>query len=266
VLVALAITAFLIWRLALSAPDGRLHLTFLNVGSGDAILIKTPAGRHILINGGPSPSRLSDQLGRRLPPFNRQLDYLVIAAPQENQMAALPTLVERFRPNAVLWSGDTMGSYSAQKVNKWAMEQGLAYIRAEVGTELDLGEGALLRVLDTSERGLVLLVEWKTFRVVLPVGIKFEAFERLKYGREIGPVTALLLSESGYEPANPPEWFFNLAPNLYILSVAGDDPNGLPPLETLDLLRDQTILRTDRNGWIQLSTDGDQLWVEVERK
>ena len=26
-----------------------------------------------------------------------------------------------------------------------------------------------------------------------------------------------------------------------------------------------TLLRTDRNGWIQLSTDGEQLWVEVER-
>jgi hypothetical protein len=27
-----------------------------------------------------------------------------------------------------------------------------------------------------------------------------------------------------------------------------------------------TLLRTDRNGWIQLSTDGEQLWIEVERQ
>ena len=27
-----------------------------------------------------------------------------------------------------------------------------------------------------------------------------------------------------------------------------------------------TLLRTDRNGWITLSTDGTQLWVDVEKK
>jgi hypothetical protein len=26
-----------------------------------------------------------------------------------------------------------------------------------------------------------------------------------------------------------------------------------------------TVLRTDRNGWIELTTDGQQMWVEVER-
>ena len=266
VLTGLAIAVFLVWRLTLSAPDGRLYLTFLDVGSGDAILIQTPAGSHILINGGPSPSRLSDQLGRRLPPFNRQPDYLVIAAPQENQMAALPTTIERFVPDAVLWSGDTMGSYSAQKVNEWTLERAIPYELAQVGTELDLGNEARLRVLDISERGMVLLVEWKTFRAILPLGVKFESFERLEYGREIGSPTVLLLAESGYAPANPPEWLDNLSPNLYILSVAGDDPNGLPAPETIELLRDQTVLRTDRNGWIEISTDGDQIWVEVERK
>jgi len=27
-----------------------------------------------------------------------------------------------------------------------------------------------------------------------------------------------------------------------------------------------TLLRIDQNGWIELTTDGEQLWVEVERK
>jgi hypothetical protein len=26
------------------------------------------------------------------------------------------------------------------------------------------------------------------------------------------------------------------------------------------------LLRTDRNGWIELSTDGEQMWVEVEKE
>ena len=88
----LAITAVLVWRAALAAPDGRLHLTLLDVGSGDAILIRTPTGRSLLINGGPSTSRLSDGLGRRLPPFQREVDWWVVAFTKTgaNRRAAAP--------------------------------------------------------------------------------------------------------------------------------------------------------------------------------
>jgi beta-lactamase superfamily II metal-dependent hydrolase len=47
--------------------------------------------------------------------------------------------------------------------------------------------------------------------------------------------------------------------------VGAGDRNGLPSPETLEAVEGYSFLRTDRNGWIQLSTDGEQLWVEVER-
>ena len=34
----------------------------------------------------------------------------------------------------------------------------------------------------------------------------------------------------------------------------------------LDALAGRSILRTDVNGWIDVSTDGTQMWVNVERK
>ncbi|HEX9029779.1 MAG TPA: ComEC/Rec2 family competence protein, partial [Anaerolineales bacterium] len=58
------------WQVVLAAPDGRLHVVVLDVNSdtvsGDGVLIRTPSGRYVLINGGPSPNRLSDEVGRRL--------------------------------------------------------------------------------------------------------------------------------------------------------------------------------------------------------
>jgi competence protein ComEC len=71
VIIFLGISAIFVWRMAFTAPDGRLYLTLLDVGSGDAILLQTPTGRYALINGGPSASKLSDGLGRRLPPFEK---------------------------------------------------------------------------------------------------------------------------------------------------------------------------------------------------
>jgi beta-lactamase superfamily II metal-dependent hydrolase len=76
----------------------------------------------------------------------------------------------------------------------------------------------------------------------------------------------LLLSDSGYGPANPPEWIANLRPQVVLLSVAGGDALDFPSPETLEVLQGYSLLRTDLNGWIHLSTDGKQVWVETARK
>jgi beta-lactamase superfamily II metal-dependent hydrolase len=58
----------------------------------------------------------------------------------------------------------------------------------------------------------------------------------------------------------------NLRPQVVVISVSAADQEGLPCPETLELLQGYTILRTDRHGWIELSSDGEQMWVEVERR
>ena len=80
------------------------------------------------------------------------------------------------------------------------------------------------------------------------------------------PVSALLMAESGYAPVNPPEWIAKLKPQVVLLSVAPDDRQGLPSPDTLRAIEGDSLLRTDQNGWLQLSTDGEQMWVEVERR
>jgi hypothetical protein len=39
-----------------------------------------------------------------------------------------------------------------------------------------------------------------------------------------------------------------------------------PDAEMLEAVQGYSLLRTDRNGWIHLSTDGERMWLEVERK
>jgi competence protein ComEC len=254
------------WRAVFTVPDGNLHLTFLDVGSADAVLIKTPAGRQILVNGGPSASLLSDGLGRRLPPLNRRLDWLIVASTQENQLSGLPRVVERIPPSRVLWAGNVEASFSARDLDEWFIDQGVPVTRAETDSELDLGQGAVLHVLNVNPLGAVLLLEWHEFRALLPVGMSFSAQEELKYGEDFKTTSLLLIADSGYAPINPPEWIANLNPQLVILDVAAGDADGLPHEGTLEAIKDYPLLRTDYNGWIEVVTDGTRMWVEVERQ
>jgi competence protein ComEC len=265
-LVVLLLALLLVWRAAVSVPDRFLHVTFLDVGSADAVLIKTPTGKHVLINGGPSVTTLSDELGRRLPAFNRKLDWLIIAGTEEEDVAALPRVIERYPPDAVLWSGNTQASFSSRVLNEYLSLSDIQVINAEPEQVLELGEGATMRVLTAGPRGAVLLIEWENFRALLPIGMSFEALDELHDGASIGPVNVLSLADAGYAASNPPEWIANLNPELVLLSVDAADQNGMPDSEVLESVKDYDLLRTDLNGWVEVTTDGTQMWVNVERK
>jgi competence protein ComEC len=263
------ILAVLTWRSVLAIPDGRLHLALLDVSeggkSGDAILITTPQGRHVLIDGGPYASLLSDALGRRLPLGERELDWLVVGGVAEAQLGALPRVIERFPPQNVLWAGPERGTRWATNLQDALISESIPITMAETGQVLDLGRGASLQVLQSGARGAVFLVEWGNFRAVLPVGIGLDDLKTLEYGKKIGQVSVLLLADNGYGPSNPPEWIENLSPEIVLLSVSGQDGGGMPSKETLVAVEGYTLLRTDQKGWIELSTDGERMWVEAAR-
>ncbi|HZM23965.1 MAG TPA: ComEC/Rec2 family competence protein [Anaerolineales bacterium] len=265
-IIVLALGLLLIWRVAVSIPDRLLHVTFLDVGSADAVLIETPSGKFILVNGGPSVTTLSDELGRRVPTFNRKLDWLVVAATEEDQVAALPRVIERYPPDDVLWSGNVEGSFSARVLADFLTLQDIPVTTAEPDQVLDLGNGAILQVLAVGPRGSVLLLEYKNFRGLLPIGMSFEAMDELRNGASIGPVSVLSLADSGYAPSNPPEWINNLNPELILLSVEAGDKDGMPDAEVLETIKDYSLLRTDESGWVEISTNGEQMWVTAERK
>ncbi len=260
-LAALAILTIQVWRVALARPDGRLHITFFNVNSADAILIQTPDGENILINGGEHVSTLSAALGERLPPFHRGLDWLIVASPQEAQVAALPRSLERFPPRQVLWSGNREASRAARRLEKYLVQAEIPLTDAKKGQVLDLGEDISLRIQAASARGSVLLLEWESFRALLPIGMDFDDLDDVQ---TLGEVSVLLLADSGYAPINPPELIEALHPQLIVLSVAADDWSGLPNRSLLQEIEGYSLLRTDKNGWVHISTNGKEMWVECE--
>ena len=78
-------------------PDGRLHMTVLDVGQGDAIYLQGPRGGRALIDTGPDPNRLISLLDERIPSWDRRLDLVVITHPHEDHIAGMAALMDRYR-------------------------------------------------------------------------------------------------------------------------------------------------------------------------
>lgn len=88
-----AVLLALAWR---GRPDGLLHIFFLNT-PGDAMLVRSPGGRYLLIDGGADPAALSAALGRHLPFWRRALDGLVLTSPDSRRLPGQVAALARYR-------------------------------------------------------------------------------------------------------------------------------------------------------------------------
>jgi competence protein ComEC len=258
--VALAALAFWAWSAVAAAPNGTLQITLLDV-QGEAILIRTPGGRNLLINGGSSATELSSQLGRHLPFLSRDLDWLLVAGQREEQIAGLPLSMERLAPAAFAQVAAMQMTTDVKAIISYAQELQVAQSELTVGQRLDLDDGAFLEVLAAGPRGAVLLIQWNDFRALFPLGLDFDSLEALHDGLAIGRVELLLLADSGYPPLNPPEWLAQLDPALIWLAGNANDLE----LVTQAALGTRTVLDTGSRGWLRVSTDGETMWMQSQR-
>ena len=100
----------LLWAGVAAQPDHRLHLRVLDVGQGDALLLTTPAGHTILVDGGPDATRTLSDLGRYLPFWQRRIDLLVLTHPHEDHLGGLVDVAARYEVGQVLQTPYTLSN------------------------------------------------------------------------------------------------------------------------------------------------------------
>ena len=99
--VSMLIALLLIGRLASAHADGRLHVYALDVGQGDAILIVTPEGRQMLVDGGPDGETTLTELGNLLPAGDRTLDVAMATHLDADHVGGLLAVLQRYDANLV---------------------------------------------------------------------------------------------------------------------------------------------------------------------
>jgi len=270
VVACLSLVTILVWQTVFTGGDGKLHLTVLDVcpgnTSGEALLIKTPGGRNILINSGPDTRALSQALGRRMPVVQSGLDWLIVAEGSERQLNTLVSLIQRHPPQNVLWAGRINASSASRQVSQRLSEMNIKISPGLPGQKLDLGEGAQLQILTVSSHGGVFLLTWGNFRALLPLGLDLDTVRWLNTAYQDYPVDVFLLANNGHILFNPPAFIQKIQPRLVVLSVAAADNQGLPSPHILDTVADYSFFRTDQDGWIHITTDGEKMWVEAGRR
>jgi competence protein ComEC len=273
----LGVAAILVWWGVLSRPDGRLHVWFLDVDQGDGILIQTPRGRQVLVDGGRHPSLLLSELGAVLPFWDRSLDLLVLTHPDGDHMDAQLEAAQRLAVGQAVTSAPGAAQAAAAAWQATLSNRGVPLTLLHAGGWIDLGDGVALWALwpppgasgggeADNEAALVIKLVYGDFSVLLTgdAGLASEA----RWIASGAPLAATVLKVGHHGSANStgPEFVAAVNPQLAVIQVGAGNPYGHPAANVLEALAGRTVLRTDQVGRIHVISDGRQMWVTMEQE
>ena len=248
-LLALAV-GIAVWPLVRS-PDGRLRITVLDVGQGDAVVIEMPDGRTILVDAGSGGPMRLDAGERVVAPFlwNRgvlRLAGLAVTHDDADHAGGMAAMRRLFRIDEQ-WTAASAPSEPRR------------FGRAIV-TPLPPAAASAAR---RNDAGLVLRVELglASFLLVADIGAARE-HELMASGTRLAS-TVLKVAHHGSRFSTTTEFLRAVRPTAAAISVGARNAYGHPDPGVLARLAEAgvEVYRTDRDGAVIFETDGGTLTV-----
>jgi len=255
---AAASLATLALGLRASPPDDELRVTFLSVGQGDAALVEL-GGRRLLVDGGPSPVATTRYLRRR---GIQRLDAVVLSHPHPDHARGLPDVLDAFDIGA-LWLPrlPRPGEDDFLALSAIAARRSIPIrLPGDPGLDALLPTPTLLAVTDDLNEGSIVFRLAHGETSVLFTG-DIEHLGETALLPLAEPVSWLKVAHHGSRTSSTPALIDRLAPRAAVASCGRSNRYGHPAPEVARRFHPARLFRTDRDGTVQLRSDGrDESW------
>lgn len=281
-LVALAAVALLAWLPdgpRLSSGPARVEIHLLDVGQGDAIALRSPRGRWVLIDAGRAWN--SGDAGRAtvIPYLRRRggpLAMLVLTHPHADHIGGAASVLRALRPPEVRDAAFVEASAGYRDLLATAVEQGVRWSRVRPGERVDI-DGLELEFLapdsawtatlrDPNEASTVVRARYGAVRLLL-TGDAEAGEEAWLLAHASGNLSAevLKVGHHGSSTSTTAAFLEAVRPRIALVSVGTGNSYGHPSPAVMRRLLDNgvTVLRTDQLGPVVLRTDGRAIEVDA---
>lgn len=284
-------------------PDGRAHIRFCNVGQGDAIYIRMPDGRDVVIDGGPN-SRILTCLGNKMAFWDREIDLVVLTHPHEDHFKGLMEILKRYRVKNILIPpiGNTDSDlytsfiklienekatvknlYQGEKIefvfqndkngtqdkvvfkSLWPTKQWVADKSSLVLNKTNYAVKTSYN--DLNDFSQVLQMTFGDFDVLFTGDAESSILEQVKNLIPPKSIEVLKVPHQGNKLALTNTLAAHIKPKLGVIMV-GKNSYGHPSPETIQLLSNSgsVVKRTDQDGDVEVITDGREWTVNTGLK
>ena len=291
-LLVLALCVMGAWRFWQS-KNKTLSVTLLDVGQGESIVIRSPNGRTVLIDGGTSGDEGRGEVGRAvIVPYLQamgvqKIDALVLTHADADHCNGLPQVIREVPVDmaidgAALYAQQTSSTRSAlppeyaDVLAAWR-QKSVPVKAARAGQTLDLGDGVVLTVLwpraplsenaSDNNSGAVLRLDYGETSLLFTADIEQETEDALIASGANLKCTVLKVAHHGSKTSSTAAFLKAASPSATIISSGRYNRYGHPASQTLNALSREQIptFRTDIDGAIEVSCDGKSCDVQTFR-
>jgi competence protein ComEC len=265
-----SLAGLIVWPgLVALAGSGTVEAVFLDVGQGDAILLRSPRGRWILVDAGPRTEG-RDAGARVVLPYLRRrgvgrLHALVLTHPDLDHVGGAPSVLDALGAEVVFDPGVPVGKASYVDVLEGAGREGSTWLPLHRGRRLGF-DGAELEVLhppvpgpgvpplDANDRSVVIRVTYGAFSLLLTGDVESAGEAMLLDSGDLRPTQVLKVAHHGSRTSTSPGFLEVARPEVAVIPVGRRNRYGHPDPGVLARLDSAgaTIHRTDLEGTVRI--------------
>lgn len=269
---------------AVERPRGAVLMEAIDVGQGDSLLVITPDGKTLLVDGGgfgggPRQAPQDFDIGEEVvsPALwargIRHLDAVALSHAHSDHMGGLPAVLRNFHPDE-LWVGNNphIAAYNALLAEASSMHVKVRTFRAGDGFAFGGTHVNVLAPFQNYEPGaepanndsLVLHVAYRQTSVLLE-GDAEEPIEQAMLAEPGLESTLLKVGHHGSITSTRPEFLARVSPQWAVISCGLHNRYGHPRQEVLEELQEAHVrtFRTDINGISCFRLDGNAVAPEA---
>lgn len=258
-------------------PSAPLAIHMIDVGQGDAILVRTNE-QVILIDTGDVPARnnLVDYLKKQ---GITVIDKVIITHPHADHLGGMAGILEHFTVKQVYDSGQTTTTALYRQYLSSIKKHKIPFAVVVAGQELDFGNGVLFKVLnpqkpflsdsELNNNSIVGKLMFGQFTMLFTGDAEKEAEERMKkdYSAELRS-TVLKSPHHGSRTSSTLPFLRSVSPEAIVISVGANNEYQHPHTTTLKKYTDikAQVYRTDLAGTITITSDGQNYQIKKEKE
>ena len=250
-----------------SKPEGTLEVHYIDVGQGNATLIK--CGSHaMLIDGGNNNKGTTVQLYLKKQGVE-SLDYVIGTHPDADHIGGLDVIVYKYNCEKVIMPDYEKDTKTYQELVDVIHDKNMKITYPVVGEQYALGEAKFTIIAPNSnsyggnanDYSVAILLEYGKNRFLF-TGDAEEASETemLSNGIELS-ADVYKVAHHGSRSASTQEFLNAVRPKYAVISCGEGNSYGHPHAEVLNRLRSMgvEVFRTDEQGSIIASSDGENI-------
>jgi competence protein ComEC len=248
-----------------------LEVSFLDVGQGDAILIETPDGYEMLVDGGRDATVLS-KLTKERSFFDKDIDIVAATHPDLDHVAGLVDVLERYTVSTILMTSNEGESDASRDFAEAVPKEGAEIILADAGQVIQLGASTTIQVFapigDESKResnaaSIVLRVVYgnTSFMLTGDAPLEIENYLVKTYGSQLDS-DVLKLGHHGSKTSTSDLWLDTVTPDFAVVSAGIDNSYGHPHQDVMQRVFKRNIQtsHTGTDGTVVFQSDGESVW------